>query len=117
MVVLYLAAYAFGAICLMTIAKKLGSNETWMAWVPVLNFYMMCRLAGRPAWWLVLLLIPGVNIVIGIIVWMKICELRGRPNWWAVLFLIPVVNIVILIILAFQEASPAAVPPAQPPTP
>ena len=49
MVVLYLAVYAFGAYCLMTIAKKLGSNETWMAWVPVLNFYLMCRLAGRPA--------------------------------------------------------------------
>jgi hypothetical protein len=100
----------------MTIAKKLGSNETWMAWVPVLNFYLMCRLAGRPAWWLVLLLIPGVNIVIGIIVWMKICELRGRPNWWAVLFLIPVLNIVILILLAFQEAGPAAAPPVSPPS-
>ena len=61
------------------------------------------------------MLIPGVNIVIAIIVWMKICELRGRPNWWAILFLIPVVNIVILALLAFQEAGPVAAPPASPP--
>lgn len=116
MIVLWLAVYVFCAICLMAIAKKLGSNEAWMAWIPVLNFYLMCRLAGRPGWWLVLYFVPGVNVVIIILVWMKICELRGRPNWWVVLLFIPIVNIVILILLAFQEAAAAAAPPASPPS-
>lgn len=42
----------------------------WEGIIPIYNFYVMLKLTGRPMWWLVLLFIPGVNllIMIGIIV-------------------------------------------------
>jgi signal peptidase I len=42
----------------------------WEGVIPLYNIYIMIKLSGRPLWWLLLLLIPGVNILvfIGIIV-------------------------------------------------
>jgi Family of unknown function (DUF5684) len=40
----------------------------WGAIIPFYNFYLACKIAGRPGWWLVLLLIPIVNIVIWFVV-------------------------------------------------
>jgi len=38
----------------------------WKSLIPVYCWYIMIRLSGRPAWWVILLLIPGVNILVGI---------------------------------------------------
>jgi signal peptidase I len=42
----------------------------WKAIIPVYNIYVILKLSGRPLWWILLLVIPGINflIVIGIIV-------------------------------------------------
>ena len=34
----------------------------------------------KPVWWIILLIIPLVNIVIAIILWMAIAEARNKPN-------------------------------------
>ena len=39
----------------------------WAAIIPIYNIYVMCKVAGRPGWWLLLMLIPFVNIIIAII--------------------------------------------------
>lgn len=36
----------------------------WTAIIPFYNFYVMLQLSGRPLWWFILLLIPGVNILV-----------------------------------------------------
>jgi signal peptidase I len=38
----------------------------WKAIIPFLNAFVMIKLSGRPAWWFILLLIPGINILVGI---------------------------------------------------
>src|SRR5271165_63788 len=40
----------------------------WGAIIPFYNIYLMCKVARRPGWWLILFLIPLVNIVISLIV-------------------------------------------------
>jgi len=95
--------YCYMAFSLQTIGKKLGAKDTWMAWIPIVNIYFMCLLAGKPGWWLVLFLIPLVNIVINIIVWMAIAENRGKPSWIGILIIVPVVNIAIPGYLAFSD--------------
>lgn len=40
----------------------------WKAIIPIYNIYVLLRIVGRPGWWLVLMLIPFVNIVIAVIV-------------------------------------------------
>ncbi len=40
----------------------------WAAIIPIYNYIVMLEIAGRPLWWIFLLLIPFVNIIIVIIV-------------------------------------------------
>ncbi len=100
---LWLAIYVYFALCLMTIANKTGTPNSWFAWIPILNLYLMCKIAGRPGWWLILLLIPFLNIVIGIIIWMGISKARGKPDWLGILMIIPFVNLIIPGYLAFSD--------------
>lgn len=100
--VLTIVFYIYFAICLQTLAKKTDAPNGWLAWIPVANIFLMIQIAQKPLWWFILLLIPIVNIVIGIILWMKIAERRGKPNWLGILTIVPVVGIIIPGYLAFS---------------
>lgn len=99
----WLIFYIYFAICLMTIANKNSTPNSWLAWIPIANMYLMCKIAGKPGWWFILLLIPIVNIIIGIIIWMKIAEARNKPAWLGILMIIPFVNLIVPGILAFTD--------------
>ncbi len=99
-----LAAYVWLALCLHIIANKTGSPNGWLAWIPIANLYLMCKVAGRPGWWGILFFIPLVNLIIGIIVWMGIAEARNKPSWLGILMIVPIVNLIIPGVLAFSES-------------
>lgn len=101
--IVLIVAYAYFAFCTLTIANKTGTENSWFAWIPVLNIYLLVKVAQKPGWWLILFLIPIVNIVIGIIVWMKISELLRKPSWLGILFIIPFLNFILIGYLAFSE--------------
>jgi hypothetical protein len=100
---LWLIFYIYYAICLMVIANKTNTPNSWLAWIPIANIYLMCKIAGKPGWWVILFFIPIVNIVITIIVWMKIAEARKKPSWLGILIIIPFVNLIIPGYLAFSD--------------
>jgi Family of unknown function (DUF5684) len=87
-----LATYVYVALALSTIAEKTNTENGWLAWIPIANVILMLNIARKPIWWIVLCLIPLVNIVIFIILWMGIAEARNKPSWWGVLMLVPVVT-------------------------
>jgi hypothetical protein len=95
--------YIYFAICLMKIAKKTTTENGWFAWIPILNVFLMLMIAKKPLWWFILLLIPIVNLIIGIIVWMAIAEARGKPNWVGILMIVPFLNVIIPGYLAFSK--------------
>lgn len=95
--------YVYMAICLMTIAKKTNTANAWFAWIPILNIILMLQIAQKPLWWIILMLIPIVNIIIAIIVWMAIAEARGKPSWIGILMIVPVVNLIVPGYLAFSS--------------
>jgi len=101
--VFFLVIYAYFAICLQTIAKKTNTPNGWWGWIPILNIILMLNIARKPIWWIVLLLIPFVNIVIAIIVWMAIAEARGKPSWWGILMIVPFLNFIVPGYLAFSD--------------
>jgi len=43
--------------------EKAGQSG-WKAIVPIYNIYVMIKLSGRPAWWILLFIVPAVNILI-----------------------------------------------------
>ena len=116
-IIVWLVVYLFFAYCLAMIAKKTGrpfGNSFIMAIIPIANIILILQIAGKPWWWLFLFLIPIVNLVISIIVWMAIAEARGKPGWWGILLvLVPIVNVIMFLILAFgKEGSKPTPTPA-----
>jgi hypothetical protein len=84
--------------------------EAWAAWIPIIQVWPFLTSAGKPCWWVILLLIPFVNAVVGVYLWMCIAENLGRNKWLGLLMLLPIVNIVFMGVLAFvkeEAAEPA----------
>ena len=40
----------------------------WAALIPIYNLIVLLQIAGKPAWWLLLFLIPGVNVIMLILI-------------------------------------------------
>lgn len=98
-----LATYVYVALALSTIAEKTNTENGWLAWIPIANVILMLNIARKPIWWIVLCLIPLVNIVIFIILWMGIAEARNKPSWWGVLMLVPIVSLIVPGYLAWSD--------------
>ena len=110
-IIIMIVVYAFLAWCMAKIAKKLGMEFgkafIW-AIIPIANIFLLLKLATKPMWWFILMLIPIVNIVISVLVWMSIAERLGKPGWWGILIaLVPVANIVMFLILVFEKPAAA----------
>jgi hypothetical protein len=56
----------------------------WAAIIPIYNLYVMCKVAGRPGWWLLLCLIPFLNLIILIILNFDIAKKFGKSGGFAV---------------------------------
>jgi hypothetical protein len=112
-----IAIYLYMAYALYTIAKKTNTMYPWMAWIPILNYWLMVKIARKGVGWFILMLIPFLNLIAMIVVWMKIAEERRRPSWWGILVIIPVANFVMMGILAFSEATNQVAPPPSPTPP
>ena len=95
--------YVYCALALQTIAQKTHTENPWLAWIPIVHIVLMLNIAKKPIWWIILCFVPGVNIVVGIIVWMAIAEARNKPNWWGILIIVPVVGLIVPGYLAWSD--------------
>ena len=59
----------------------------WAILIPIYNAYVMLKIAGRPGWWLLLFLIPLVNIVILLLVAIDIAKSFGQSVVFGVVLL------------------------------
>jgi len=88
-------------ISLWKIYSKAG-QPGWAAIIPIYNIWVLLKIVGRPEWWIILFLIPCVNIVIQILVDIDLAKVFGKSTGFAIgLILLPVV---FLPILAFSDA-------------
>ncbi len=118
--ILPIVFYIFGAVMLFLIAKKTATSLPWLAFIPILNIFLMVMIAGKPIWWLALLLLPilsplfgmlaaadptggilplalsGIAALVSIVAWLFIClgiaQARGKSVIWGVLLFIPCTN-------------------------
>ncbi len=91
------------SLALQTIADKTKTENSWLAWIPIANLVLMLNIAKKPMWWFILFLVPIVNIVIAIMVWMAVAEARGKPSWWGILTIVPVANLIVPGVLAWSD--------------
>ena len=63
---LLLAYFAVLFVCLPRIFAKAGA-PSWAGWVPGYNLFVWNRILGKPWYWIILLLVPGINLLMLII--------------------------------------------------
>lgn len=55
-----------GNIGTFLLFRKAGVEGAWKAFVPVLNYYEIIKLTGRPTWWILLLFVPVVGLFVAL---------------------------------------------------
>lgn len=113
---LLILPYIYMAITLQMIATKTGTENAWLAWIPIFSLYLECKIAGKPGWWLLLRILtafipfagPIITSIITIIVWMGISEARSKPTWIGIFSIIPLLNLFMFGYLAFSKGDSLA---------
>jgi hypothetical protein len=82
-VVVYIALIVFYIACEWKIFVKAG-QAGWKAIIPLYNTYILLKIVGRPGWWLILFVIPLVNIITLIIVMLDLAKSFGKSSGFAV---------------------------------
>lgn len=100
---IFIAVYAYFAYSLQTIAEKTKTKDTWLAWIPIANLYLMAKIAKKPGWWIILFLIPIVGTIFMAIIWWEIAKTRNKPGWVGLLIVIPFVGLIPPGLLAFTD--------------
>ncbi len=90
-IIILIALYIYCAFAWMTIAKKLGYDKPWLAWIPIANLFLYPILAKKHWAWGFIFLVPIVGAVFFFIWTWNIFEQRKYPGW---LSLIPIAGII-----------------------
>jgi len=78
-ILIMLALALFMIVSMWKVFVKAG-QPGWGIFIPIYNIYLLLMIAGKPGWWLILYLIPFVNIVIGILVAIDIAKNFGKDT-------------------------------------
>ncbi|MCG8921659.1 DUF5684 domain-containing protein [Lentzea sp. DG1S-22] len=107
--IIYLAFLVFTVVVFWKVFTKAG-QPGWAAIIPIYNIYVWLKVAGRPGWWLVLFLIPFVNIVMALIVSIDVAKSFAKDTVFGVvgLWLFSVIGYAILAFGGAQYRGPAA---------
>ena len=95
-----LIGYLVYAFALVGVFKK-ADEPVWQAFVPIWNAIVLIKVSGKPIWWIILLLIPIVNIVILVLVYHGLSTSFGHGAGFTVglIFL----SIIFLYILGYDS--------------
>lgn len=102
--------YIYCCLCLYFIAKKTAKEPTWLAWIPIAQLFLECKIAGLSYLWLLGYLAIFIPFIGGLVItalniyfWYKIALARNKPGWMGILIIIPLANLVVMGYLAFSE--------------
>ena len=91
----------FFIACFWKIFEKAG-QPGWASIVPLYNTIILLKIAGKPWWWIFLLLIPGVNVVFAFIALIDLAKNFGKGTGFGVGLVL--LSFIFFPILAFGSA-------------
>ena len=91
----------FAIVVQWKIYTKAG-KPGWACIIPIYNIIVLLEIIKKPIWWIVLLLIPIVNIVIMIIIMIQLAKAFGKSTAFGVGLIF--FGIIFMAILAFGDA-------------
>ena len=74
----------------------------WASLIPIFNIYIWCKIVGRPGWWVILMLIPFVNLIVAIILCIDLAKSFGQGVGFGIGIIL--LSIIFLPILGFGSA-------------
>ncbi len=77
--IFYFAILIFMIVVMWKIFVKAG-KPGWGCIIPIYNIILQLQIAGRPFWWIFLLLIPYVNIFFAVVIILDIAKAFGKEE-------------------------------------
>jgi hypothetical protein len=111
MILLYLAIFALVIVGMYKIFEKAG-KPGWAAIVPIYNLIVLLEIVGKPLWWILLCIIPCVNIVALVIINIELAKRFGKDTVYGIL--LALFGVVMYPVLGFSDAQ--YTPPSDLPT-
>ena len=92
----------------MTFEK--AGQAGWKCIIPIYNMYIICKIVGRPGWWVILLFIPLVDIIIYLILGIDMAKSFGKGALYGIVLLaiLPFIGFLILGWGGAEYQGPAA---------
>jgi hypothetical protein len=94
--------YIFFSHCCSLICQKTGNPGGVLVWLPVFKLLPLLRAGGMSRWWFLAFLVPALNLVVAIILWVKIAQACGKSVLVGILMLLPIINVIAFLYLAFS---------------
>ncbi len=71
------------AIVLVAVASiwkvfQKAGEPGWYSIIPIYNAYILLKVSAKPGWWLVLMFVPGVNVVCSVMATISLAQRFGR---------------------------------------
>ena len=82
--VLFCVAIFVLIIASFWIVFRKAGKPGWACIVPIYNLIVLLEIAGKPLWWILLMLIPLVNIVIAILVAIAVAKNFGKSGGFGI---------------------------------
>jgi len=104
----FLVIWVISVIGKWKIYEKAG-KPGWAAIIPIYNYIVLLEIVGKPVWWIILLLIPCVNIVV--LIWLAnlLAKSFGQSEGFTVgLILLPMIFYPILGFGNYNYLGPSA---------
>ena len=107
-----IVALAIAVVCIIGMWKvfEKSGQPGWACIIPIYNIYILLKVVGRPGWWLLLMLIPLVNIVFILLLSIDVAKCFGQSAVFGVvlIFLLGGIGYVILGFGDYRYVGPVA---------
>ena len=98
---------AFSIVVVWKLYTRMGQSG-WSGIVPFLNHYVVFTLNGREWWWVLLLLVPCVNIIVSIVFLRDVARLFGKGIGYTIgLIFLPFIFLTVLAFGSSRYVGPA----------
>jgi hypothetical protein len=99
--IIWLAIVVFIILSFWKLFTKAG-QPGWASIIPIYNLYILLLIGKKPAWWIIMFIIPFVNIIFAILLSLAIAEKFGKGAGFGIG--LAFLGIIFYPILAFGDA-------------
>lgn len=95
-----LAIWLFYGFCIGKILEKAG-KPMWTGFVPIYNMLLLIEIVGRPSWWIIGCLVPYVNIIFLVLLYIDLAKSFGKDTGYGILLIL--FSFIMLPMMAFSD--------------